>query len=159
MKAIGEFWQRFRRRQRRSSCLQEFPRTWLHHPASGKSLPPFRQRILRECSAFLSRTDDRRPFDWYGAGRCRGLKILRDAGYHTIAQDQSPSTMYGIPKATSVINTASEILPLRKTRPRLRELFHFRSQCDKFHEKSQLIGDWVPSTTKLLPAAPQSGHF
>jgi two-component system response regulator WspF len=59
-----------------------------------------------------------------GMGRdgARGLKILRDAGYHTIAQDQSTSAVYGMPKAAAAINAASEILPLPKIGPRLREL-------------------------------------
>jgi two-component system response regulator WspF len=60
-----------------------------------------------------------------GMGRdgARGLKILRDAGYHTIAQDQSTSAVYGMPKAAAAINAVSEILPLEKIGPRLRELF------------------------------------
>ncbi|MEY2608863.1 MAG: two-component system, chemotaxis family, response regulator WspF [Verrucomicrobiota bacterium] len=60
-----------------------------------------------------------------GMGRdgARGLKILRDAGYHTISQDQSTSAVYGMPKAAAAINAASEILPLQKIGPRLRELF------------------------------------
>lgn len=60
-----------------------------------------------------------------GMGRdgARGLKILRDAGFHTIAQDQSTSAVYGMPKAAAAINAASEILPLQKIGPRLRELF------------------------------------
>jgi two-component system, chemotaxis family, response regulator WspF len=59
-----------------------------------------------------------------GMGRdgARGLKILRDAGYHTIAQDQSTSAVYGMPKAAAALNAASEILPLQKIGPRLREL-------------------------------------
>ena len=64
----------------RSSCLQEFPRTWLHHRAGRKSISPFRRCILRECSAFLSRTDDRRPFDWHGAGRCTRFKNIARCG-------------------------------------------------------------------------------
>ena len=71
-----KFWQRFGRRQRRSSCLQEFPRTWLHRRADRKSISPFRRCIFRECSAFLSGTDDSRPFDWHGAGRCARFKDI-----------------------------------------------------------------------------------
>jgi two-component system, chemotaxis family, response regulator WspF len=60
-----------------------------------------------------------------GMGRdgARGLKTLRDAGYHTISQDQSTSAVYGMPKAAAAINAANEILPLQKIGPRLRELF------------------------------------
>jgi two-component system response regulator WspF len=60
-----------------------------------------------------------------GMGRdgARGLKKLRDAGYHTIAQDQSTSAVYGMPKAAAALKAASEILPLQKIGPRLRELY------------------------------------
>src|SRR6202035_3655785 len=60
-----------------------------------------------------------------GMGRdgARGLKILREAGSHTIAQDQSTSAVYGMPKAAAAINAAIEILPLPKIGPRLTELF------------------------------------
>jgi chemotaxis response regulator CheB len=60
-----------------------------------------------------------------GMGRdgARGLRILRDAGNHTISQDQSTSAVYGMPKAAAAINAAIEILPLQKIGPRLRELF------------------------------------
>ncbi|HEX3443088.1 MAG TPA: chemotaxis-specific protein-glutamate methyltransferase CheB [Chthoniobacterales bacterium] len=60
-----------------------------------------------------------------GMGRdgARGLKILREAGCHTISQDQSTSAVYGMPKAAAAINAATEILPLQKIGPRLRELF------------------------------------
>lgn len=60
-----------------------------------------------------------------GMGRdgARGLKTLRDAGYHTIAQDQSTSVVYGMPKAAAALGAASEILPLQKIGARLGELF------------------------------------
>lgn len=60
-----------------------------------------------------------------GMGRdgARGLKMLRDAGYHTIAQDQSTSAVYGMPKAAAALSAASEILPLQKIGPRLKNLF------------------------------------
>jgi two-component system, chemotaxis family, response regulator WspF len=60
-----------------------------------------------------------------GMGRdgARGLKKLRDAGYHTIAQDQSTSAVYGMPKAAAALNAASEILPVQKIGPRMSDLF------------------------------------
>jgi two-component system, chemotaxis family, response regulator WspF len=59
-----------------------------------------------------------------GMGRdgALGLKALRDAGYHTIAQDQTTSAVYGMPKAAAALNAAVEILPLQMIGPRLKEL-------------------------------------
>src|SRR3984893_12687764 len=59
-----------------------------------------------------------------GMGRdgARCLKTWRDARYHTIAKDKSTSAVYGMPKAAAALNAASEILPLQKIGPRLREL-------------------------------------
>jgi len=51
-----------------------------------------------------------------GMGRdgAKGLKRLRDAGHHTIAQDQESCAVYGMPKAAAQIDAAVEILPLSK---------------------------------------------
>ncbi len=51
-----------------------------------------------------------------GMGRdgAKGLKKLRDKGFHTIAQDQATSAIYGMPKQAAAIGAACEILPLRE---------------------------------------------
>lgn len=41
-----------------------------------------------------------------------GLLKLRQAGWHTIAQDQATSVVYGMPRAAAELHAASEILPL-----------------------------------------------
>ncbi|MFH0879566.1 MAG: chemotaxis response regulator protein-glutamate methylesterase [Lentisphaerota bacterium] len=48
-----------------------------------------------------------------GMGRdgAKGLLDLRKAGWHTIAQDEASSIMYGMPKAAAELNAAVEILP------------------------------------------------
>ncbi|WP_025127596.1 chemotaxis response regulator protein-glutamate methylesterase [Pseudomonas sp. PH1b] len=60
-----------------------------------------------------------------GMGRdgAQGLKLMRDQGYLTIAQDQHSSAVYGMPKAAAAIGAAKEIRPLDKIAPRLLEIF------------------------------------
>jgi two-component system, chemotaxis family, response regulator WspF len=41
-----------------------------------------------------------------------GLKAMRAKGYHTIAQDEATSAVYGMPKAAAALNAAASILPL-----------------------------------------------
>ncbi len=49
-----------------------------------------------------------------GIGRdgANGLLQLRKAGWHTIAQDQASSVIYGMPKAAHEIGAAAAVLPL-----------------------------------------------
>jgi chemotaxis response regulator CheB len=58
-----------------------------------------------------------------GMGRdgAAGLKLLRDAGHFTIAQDEATSALYGMPKAAAELGAASEILPLHRIGPRISE--------------------------------------
>jgi two-component system response regulator WspF len=59
-----------------------------------------------------------------GMGRdgAEGLRMLRNRGHHTIAQDRASSAVYGMPKAAADLNAATEILPLEKIGPRLIQL-------------------------------------
>ncbi|MEN0107288.1 MAG: chemotaxis response regulator protein-glutamate methylesterase [Pseudomonas sp.] len=56
-----------------------------------------------------------------GMGRdgANGLKLLRGRGFHTIAQDQQSSAVYGMPKAAAAIDAAVEICALDAIAPSL----------------------------------------
>ncbi len=60
-----------------------------------------------------------------GMGRdgAQGLKLLRQRGYLTIAQDQQSCAVYGMPKAAAAIDAAVEIRPLDTISTRLKEVF------------------------------------
>lgn len=60
-----------------------------------------------------------------GMGRdgAQGLKLMRQQGFLTIAQDQFSSSVFGMPKAAADIDAAVEIRPLDKIAPRLLEVF------------------------------------
>jgi two-component system, chemotaxis family, response regulator WspF len=60
-----------------------------------------------------------------GMGRdgAKGLKALREAGHHTIAQDRGTSTIYGMPKAAAALDAAVDILPLNQIGPALQKVF------------------------------------
>ncbi|MGO2767634.1 chemotaxis response regulator protein-glutamate methylesterase [Pseudomonas taetrolens] len=60
-----------------------------------------------------------------GMGRdgAQGLKLMRQQGFLTIAQDQFSSSVFGMPKAAAAIDAAVEIRPLDKIAPRLLEVF------------------------------------
>ena len=55
-----------------------------------------------------------------GADGAAGMKALRDAGHLTIAQDETSSALYGMPRAAARIGAAREILPLTWIAARLK---------------------------------------
>lgn len=60
-----------------------------------------------------------------GMGRdgAKGLKAMRDSGWHTIAQDKSTSIVYGMPKAAVEHNAVIDVLPLNKIATAIRAFF------------------------------------
>jgi two-component system, chemotaxis family, response regulator WspF len=60
-----------------------------------------------------------------GMGRdgAQGLKLMRQQGCVTIAQDQQSSAVYGMPKAAVAIDAATQVLALDRIAPRLVEIF------------------------------------
>ncbi|NVM75828.1 two-component system chemotaxis response regulator CheB [Duganella sp. SG902] len=49
-----------------------------------------------------------------GDDGARGLRELREAGAHTIAQDEASCVVYGMPKAAVKLDAACRVLPLRE---------------------------------------------
>src|SRR5262249_28623029 len=55
-----------------------------------------------------------------GSDGARGLARLRKLGWHTIAQDEASSVVYGMPRAAAELNAAVEVLPLAQIGPAVR---------------------------------------
>lgn len=55
-----------------------------------------------------------------GSDGARGLLALRNRGWHTIAQDQATSIVFGMPKVAIEAGAASEVLPLSRIGPAIR---------------------------------------
>jgi len=55
-----------------------------------------------------------------------GLSLLRSRGWHTIAQDEKSSVIYGMPKAAVQLNAAVEVLPPEAIADRLVQKFMFK---------------------------------
>lgn len=61
-----------------------------------------------------------------GHDGAEGLRALRDAGWHTIAQDEATSIVWGMPGSAVALGGACEILPLQSIGPAVaRELRSF----------------------------------
>jgi chemotaxis response regulator CheB len=56
-----------------------------------------------------------------GIGRdgAAGLRLLRERGWHTIAQDRGTSVVYGMPQAAAELGAAVRTLPLPEIAPHI----------------------------------------
>ncbi|MBX7103880.1 MAG: chemotaxis-specific protein-glutamate methyltransferase CheB [Gemmataceae bacterium] len=55
-----------------------------------------------------------------GSDGARGLLNLRQRGWHTIAQNEATSVVYGMPKAAAELGAAVQVLPLDEIGPAIR---------------------------------------
>ncbi|MDM8523451.1 chemotaxis response regulator protein-glutamate methylesterase [Desulfococcaceae bacterium HSG8] len=75
-----------------------------------------------------------------GMGRdgAKGLEALRKAGWHTIAQDESSSVVYGMPKAAKELGAATEVLPLGNIGPTILRML--KSECKMRNQSNTKYG-------------------
>lgn len=59
-----------------------------------------------------------------GDDGARGLRVLRDAGWHTIAQHERSCVVYGMPKVAADLDAAQHILDIDEIVPRLLSLYN-----------------------------------
>jgi two-component system chemotaxis response regulator CheB len=57
-----------------------------------------------------------------GADGAEGLKLMRNTGAGTIAQDEATSTVFGMPKAAIDIGAAERVLPIHKVAEAIEEM-------------------------------------
>ena len=90
--------------------LIDEPRDLLHRPSIDVLFESVARRIAGGCGVLLT-----------GMGRdgARGLLALRRAGFHTIAQDERSSVVWGMPRAAVEGGGASEVLPLDRIAARV----------------------------------------
>ena len=87
-------------------CLTPEPTDLLHCPSIDVFFESVARRLPgRGCGVLLT-----------GMGRdgARGLLALRAAGFHTIAQDEHTSVVWGMPRAAAEAGGASEVLPVER---------------------------------------------
>jgi two-component system response regulator WspF len=73
-----------------------------------------------------------------GMGRdgALGLKKLRGTGARTIAQDESSSAVYGMPRAAAELSAATDVLPISQIGPLITDVLDRRSRVPKMHVHS-----------------------
>ncbi len=63
-----------------------------------------------------------------GADGAKGLRELREAGAHTIAQDESTSVVFGMPKAAIDLGGVEDVLPLERISGGILDALHERTR-------------------------------
>lgn len=98
-------------REDRTLGFESEPEGLLHRPSIDVFFASIARRLrARGCGVLLT-----------GMGRdgAAGLGALRQAGFHTIAQDERSSVVWGMPRAAIDLGAAVEVLPLERIGPRI----------------------------------------
>ena len=92
---------------------------WLTHAAEPRSCPyrPSVDVLFASAGATWPRLGVAALLTGMGADGAEGLLRLRALGWHTVAQDEGTSVVYGMPKAAAEKRAAVETLPLSQIGP------------------------------------------
>ncbi|MFN8707197.1 MAG: chemotaxis response regulator protein-glutamate methylesterase [Planctomyces sp.] len=83
----------------------------------GEKVSGFRPSVdvlFRSCARFLGTNAVGAILTGMGRDGAEGLLAMRNAGAHTIAQDEATCVVYGMPREAVAMNAASQILPLQR---------------------------------------------
>jgi len=75
--------------------------------------------LFRSAAAAMGRNVAAALLTGMGRDGAEGMKVLKDAGARTIAQDEESSVVWGMPKAAIDLGAAEEVLGLDRIAPRL----------------------------------------
>ena len=94
--------------------LELTPQLRLHYTEHPRSAPyrPSVDVLFQSLAAHSPRLGVGILLTGMGTDGAEGLLRMRALGWHTIAQDEASSVMFGMPKAAIGMNAAAEILPL-----------------------------------------------
>lgn len=91
----------------------------LHYTVQPRTSPfrPSVDVLFASCASRSPRLGVAALLTGMGSDGAEGLLRLRGAGWHTVAQDQQTSVVYGMPKAAAEKRAAVEVLPLQDIGP------------------------------------------
>ena len=84
----------------------------LHEPGAGQLHVPSADTLFESVAASCGAGAVGIILTGMGADGAAGLKVMRDAGAITIAQDEETSTVFGMPKAAVNLGAVSVVLPV-----------------------------------------------
>jgi len=100
-------------------------------PLSGQLYVPSADTLFESVARSTGRNSLGVILTGMGADGAKGLKLLHDAGAATIAQDESTSTVWGMPKAAVELGAAGAVLPIHDIAEKIIELIaENEGKCD-----------------------------
>ncbi|MBS3975065.1 MAG: chemotaxis-specific protein-glutamate methyltransferase CheB [Actinobacteria bacterium] len=92
------------------------------NPLSGQLYVPSADTLFESVATSIGRNSLGVILTGMGADGAKGLKLLHDTGAATIAQDESTSTVWGMPKAAVELGAARVVLPIHDIAEKMIEL-------------------------------------